>query len=599
MGGPGVARGYLGRPALTAERFVPDPYGTPGARLYRTGDLVRERPDGSLDFLGRGDGQVKVRGHRVELGEIEAALTTHPGITDARVVLDRGDRDATGEERLVAYLVGGAVPEPGETREVLARSLPAPMIPAAYVTLDALPLDPNGKLDRRRLPAPDDAALARRPYEAPRTGTERWLAGVWARVLGVERVGREDRFFALGGHSLLVFRVIAEARRADLPLSLLMIYRDDSVAAVAAAVDEAAAAGKDVPARAVHGAWRAPEAAPAPLPGPRVPGASLAVIAGGELVSVEHHGVTEAGGDEPITSDTLFQVGSLSKLITAVGAGRLAPQGVVDLDEDVARHLRHWNAPAGVTLTLRRLLGHLAGLEPTPSGGQDRGERLVELPDLLRGRRPDLHPAVRSSAAPGTLFRKANVHFSVVQQVLTDATGEPFDALMRRVVFEPFAMADSSFDQSFPERSGRPVALGHDEEGRPLPGGWRQWPDTAAAGLWTTATDVARALLEIRRSRLGRPPALLDADAAEQLLTPGHPHSAYGLGAVVDDLGSDTQFGHGGSGAGYHALAMCRIGAGTGFVVLTNGDAGAAAARNCVRLLEPGQHAAGTPDRSA
>nr|WP_229840617.1 non-ribosomal peptide synthetase [Streptomyces roseolilacinus] len=613
VGGPGVARGYLGRPALTAERFVPDPYGAPGARLYRTGDLVRERPDGSLDFLGRDDGQVKVRGHRVEPGEVEAALTAVPGVTDARVLLrgDRGDRDgrahrdgrgAAGEERLVAYLVGDAVPAPGALREALARSLPAPMVPAAFVTLDALPLDPNGKLDRRALPLPDDAAFARRPYEAPRTGTERRLAAVWERLLDAGRIGRDDRFFALGGHSLLALRAIAEARRAGLPLSLLTIYRDDRLAAVAAEADEAVAAenrGAAPPSTARRSPAAVPGSTGGGLTGPEVPGASLAVIADGELVAVEHHGVTEAGGGTPITSDTLFQVGSLSKLITAVGAVRLAQEGVVDLDEDVARSLRHWSVPDGVTLTLRQLLGHLAGLEPTPSTGQDRGERLVELPDLLHGRRPDLHPAVRSSAAPGTVFRKANVHFSVVQQVLADATGEPFDALMRRVVFEPFAMADSSFDQSFPERSGRPVAVGHGRDGRPLPGGWRRWPDTAAAGLWTTATDVARVLLEIRRSRLGRPLALLGADGAGQLLTPGHPHSAYGLGTVVDDLGSDTQFGHGGSGAGYHALAMCRIGAGTGFAVLTNGDAGAEAARHCVRLLEPGRYTAGSPDRSA
>ncbi|MFF4663660.1 amino acid adenylation domain-containing protein [Streptomyces sp. NPDC001282] len=588
IGGAGVARGYLGRPALTAERFVPDPYGVPGARLYRTGDLTRVREDGNVEFLGRGDGQVKVRGHRVELGEIEAALTALPGVLDARAVLWRG---VGGEARLVAHLVGDAVPAPAALRDALAPTLPAYMIPSAFTTLEALPLDANGKLDRRRLPDPDDADLARQEYEAPATATEQWLAGVWADALGIGRVGRTDRFLALGGHSVLAFRVIAEARRARLPLSLLMLYRDDSVAAVAAAIDEAVAQRSAEPPRTS----RPPRSgASERLSAANVPGASLAVVADGELVAVEHHGVRTAGGDEPVTGDTLFQVGSLSKLITAIGVVRLAEQGAVDLDEDVARRLRRWSPPDGTVISLRQLLGHLAGLAPTPSKGQPHGAPLADLPGLLHGRHPDLHPAVRAELAPGTVFRKANVHFSVVQQVLEDATGEPFDALMRRLVLDPFGMSASSFDQSFPERSGRPAASGHDENGRPVPGGWRLWPDTAAAGLWTTATDVAKALLEIRRAHLGRPLALLERDSARQLLTPQHPHSGYGLGTVVDDLGDDVQFGHGGAGGGYHALAMCRAGAGTGFVVLTNGDAGGDVARRCVALLEPGRFAGRT-----
>ncbi|MBQ0984632.1 amino acid adenylation domain-containing protein [Streptomyces sp. F63] len=592
VGGAGVARGYLGHPELTAERFVPDPYGTPGARLFRTGDLARVRQDGNVVFLGRGDGQVKVRGHRVELGEVEAALTALPGVADARVVLHRDG--GSGDARLVAHLVGDAVPVPADLRNALARSLPDYMIPAAFTTLEALPLDANGKLDRRRLPSPDDASFARRPYEAPVTATEKWLAGVWARTLSVGQVGRTDRFFALGGHSILVFRIIAEARHAGLPLSLLTLYRDDSVAAVAAAIDEAAAAraaagpvrtglaGRPEPA---HRSARA--ATGGDLADDKVPGASLAVIEGGELVAVEHHGVRTSGGDEPVTDGTVFQVGSLSKLITAVGAVRLAEQGLVDLDEDVTRYLRSWTVPDGTVITLRGLLGHTAGLAPTPSAGQPRGDTLADLPGLLSGRRPDLHPPVRAELAPGSVFRKANVHFSVVQQVLMDVTGEHFDALMRRTVLDPFGMTASSFDQSFPEQPDRPAASGHDEDGRPLPGGWRLWPDTAAAGLWTTATDVAKALLEVRRAYLGRPAALIGRDTARGLLAPQHPHSGYGLGTVVDDLGDDVQFGHGGAGAGYHALAMCRIGAGTGFVVLTNGEAGAGVARRCVRLLEP------------
>ncbi|HEX2190549.1 MAG TPA: amino acid adenylation domain-containing protein, partial [Longimicrobiaceae bacterium] len=209
-GGDGVARGYLGRPALTAERFVPDPFATePGARLYRTGDRVRWLPDGSVEFLGRTDHQVKIRGFRIEPGEIEARLREHPAVRQA-VVLAR--EDAPGEKRLVAYVVGEAAAD--ALRAHLDACLPAYMVPAAYVPLEALPLTSNGKLDRGALPAPDGAAYARRGHEPPRNLTERVLAEIWTEVLGVEQVGRRDHFFDLGGHSLLAVRLVSRMREA-------------------------------------------------------------------------------------------------------------------------------------------------------------------------------------------------------------------------------------------------------------------------------------------------------------------------------------------------------------------------------------------------
>ena len=193
IGGAGLARGYLGRPALTAERFIPHPYSTrPGARLYRTGDLVRYRPDGNLEFLGRGDHQVKVRGFRIELGEIEAALAKHPAV-GACVVVAR--EDTPGEKQLVAYVVTGGAPEaePRELREYLQERLPSYMVPTAFVQLAALPVTSNGKLDRRALPAPlRDRDLVGDEYVAPRTSVETVLAGIWAEVLGLERVGVHD-----------------------------------------------------------------------------------------------------------------------------------------------------------------------------------------------------------------------------------------------------------------------------------------------------------------------------------------------------------------------------------------------------------------------
>ena len=202
LGGPGLARGYLGRPALTAERFVPHPFGdTPGARLYRTGDRARLRRDGALELLGRSDNQLKLRGYRIEPGEIEAALREHPRITACAVVA----RDLPGGPQLVAYVVGDAAPD--ELRAHLRQRLPAHMVPARILPLPTMPLLPSGKVARGELPAPD--ALAARPYTAPRTPDEDLLAGLWAQLLGAERIGRDDHFFELGGHSLLVMQLVS------------------------------------------------------------------------------------------------------------------------------------------------------------------------------------------------------------------------------------------------------------------------------------------------------------------------------------------------------------------------------------------------------
>ena len=204
-GGDGLARGYLGRPELTAERFVPDPLDGPGERLYRTGDRARRRPGGEIEFLGRMDQQVKIRGFRVEPGEVEAALARHPQVREAVVV---AGEDGSGARRLVAYVVPEEKPGPAssELRIFLREILPEPLVPAAFVLLDRIPLTPSGKADRRALPAPDTAAVARE-YVAPRNAVEEILAEIWTEVLSVERVGAEDDFFELGGHSLLAVRL--------------------------------------------------------------------------------------------------------------------------------------------------------------------------------------------------------------------------------------------------------------------------------------------------------------------------------------------------------------------------------------------------------
>jgi acyl-CoA synthetase (AMP-forming)/AMP-acid ligase II/acyl carrier protein len=204
--GGNVGRGYHGHPELTAERFVADPFGPAGARMYRTGDLARWNDDGQLEYVGRGDAQVKVRGFRVEPGEVEATLTEHPEVGQAVVIARQGAGDS---KRLVAYLVASGTADTEEIRSYVAERLPEFMVPSAFVVIDRLPLMPNGKLDRAALPEPEFTGAS---YRAPRTAREEAFTGLFAEVLGVERVGIDDSFFELGGHSLLATRLISRAR---------------------------------------------------------------------------------------------------------------------------------------------------------------------------------------------------------------------------------------------------------------------------------------------------------------------------------------------------------------------------------------------------
>jgi natural product biosynthesis luciferase-like monooxygenase protein len=231
LGGPAVARGYRGRPALTADKFIPDPFADrPGARLYRTGDLARWRPDGTLEFLGRLDNQVKIAGHRIELGEIENVLAAHPDVRSAAVIV-RGE--AAGRH-IVAY----CVPAPGDSRELTAfarQSLPDYMVPTRFVFLAAFPLTPNGKVDRLRLPDPAAEAVAE--YRAPDSDLEQTIAEVWADLLGVDKVGVDDNFFSLGGNSLLAVRARARLlARSVQGLSLVDLFRFPTVRMLATAL---------------------------------------------------------------------------------------------------------------------------------------------------------------------------------------------------------------------------------------------------------------------------------------------------------------------------------------------------------------------------
>ncbi|MFE2729444.1 condensation domain-containing protein, partial [Kitasatospora sp. NPDC059327] len=231
--GPGLARNYLNRPALTAQRFIPDPHGAPGARMYRSGDLALQLPNGAYEFIGRTDDQVKIRGFRIELGEIQSALSALESVREA-VVLAR--EDVPGDKRLVAYCTAaeaGAGLDLSLVQEQLGRVLPEYMVPAALVVLERLPLTPNGKLDKRALPAPGQDAYVRTVYVAPRTPVEERIVAIWERTLGAEQVGVHDSFFDLGGDSIRAVALVGALRTVGYPATMQDIFACRSVAALA------------------------------------------------------------------------------------------------------------------------------------------------------------------------------------------------------------------------------------------------------------------------------------------------------------------------------------------------------------------------------
>ncbi len=233
IAGDGVVRGYHRRPDLTAEKFVPNPFGAPGSRMYRTGDLARWLADGTLEYLGRIDNQVKVRGFRIELGEIEAALSKEPQVKECVVV---ARDDGPGGKRLVAYLVGrdtSSLPEMGQLKEALKKTLPEYMVPSAFVFLEKLPLTPNGKVDRKALPAPEMPVAARKEYVPPRSATEVALVAIWQQLLKVDTVGVLDNFFELGGDSILTMQVVVKAKEAGLHLTPREMFQNPTVEGLA------------------------------------------------------------------------------------------------------------------------------------------------------------------------------------------------------------------------------------------------------------------------------------------------------------------------------------------------------------------------------
>ncbi|MEW2528658.1 amino acid adenylation domain-containing protein [Streptomyces sp. NPDC047071] len=428
VAGPGLARGYGGRAALTAERFVACPF-EPGARMYRTGDLARWTEQGELVFAGRADTQVKVRGHRVEPGEVEAALTAHPDVAQAAVV---AREDRPGERRLVAYVVtrrtdpAAAAPPAGNElasslRDFVAERLPGPMLPAAYVPLAELPLTANGKLDRAALPAPDLAGPA--TGRAPRTPAETVLCALYADVLGLQRVGADDSFFALGGDSISSMQLASRARRAGLVLTPRQVFEEKTPERLAAVAGTTAPEGPDAEDVAVgevpwtpvarelgEHALRPGFAQWAAVAAP--PGLGGDVLAAGVAALLRTHHMLRArvaegprlvvGAADTVTADDLVRrvdardaaTGDLDEL-----AGRAARDAVGRLDPAAGTLLQAVWLDAGPERTGRVVLAvhHLA---------VDGVSWRILLPDLAQACRAAAAGAEPALDPPGTSFRR-------------------------------------------------------------------------------------------------------------------------------------------------------------------------------------------------
>jgi CubicO group peptidase (beta-lactamase class C family) len=311
----------------------------------------------------------------------------------------------------------------------------------------------------------------------------------------------------------------------------------------------------------------------------RVPGAAVAVVAGGRTDFVSGFGIRAAGSAEPMTATTLAQGGSLAKLITALAAMRLAERREVDLDRDANEYLRGWKVPANGSwqprVTLRQLLGHTSGAAGGGFPGYQRGSPLPSVPDILAGRPPANTPAVRITAIPGTIFRYSGGGTMIVQQLLGDLSGQPFGELMHDLVLAPAGMSDSTFAQPLPPSRWPEAAAGHHRGGAPVAEGWNVYPEQAAAGLWTTARDIALLMADLQRTWRTGEGVLLRRPSLQEMAAPQADGGA-GLGLWAEAGGANLRLVHHGDTLGFACCLVAYLGLGIGAVVLTNGAAGAA-----------------------
>ena len=311
----------------------------------------------------------------------------------------------------------------------------------------------------------------------------------------------------------------------------------------------------------------------------RVPGASVAVVRAGEIDWAKGYGVRRAGGPDAVDESTLFQAASISKPVAAAGALRLVAEGVLTLDDDVNEKLRSWALPAseltaGSPITLRHLLSHSAGVTGgIGSFGYAEGARLPTLVQILAGEDPAYSAAIRIEVEPGKEPRYSSGGYTVVQQLMVDAAGAEFPELMERLVFRPAGMTHSVFAQPLPERWRASAASAHLWHGGTVGASWHTYPEIAAAGLWTTPTDLAKFAIELWRSYHGRSETLLPQEMARRMLS--RESGEFGLGLVLP-LEGVARFQHGGANHGYRCFLVLSIESGDGIVIMTNGDSGQA-----------------------
>ncbi|MGN9759246.1 amino acid adenylation domain-containing protein, partial [Streptomyces sp. SD31] len=314
-----------------------------------------------------------------------------------------------------------------------------------------------------------------------------------------------------------------------------------------------------------------------------IPGASLALVRDGEIAEVHAFGVQGTSHAVPVTDGTLFAAGSISKHLTAFTVLRLVSEGLLDLDRDINEYLTSWQVPDGRPVTARLLLGNQAGFAEHPdlTEGYRRHDPVPTVLDVLNGRSPARTPAAHRQDEPGAVFRLTPVHYSVLQQAMTDLTGEAYPDLVRRLVLDPLGMTASGFEPRFPDVSRRDFAHGHDASGAPVPDGYYVNPEAAAGGLWSTAADLAALAVQVRRCRLGLAGSLVDQDLVREMLTP-RSGRMYGWSTIVDDSSGDLEFGHGGQAYGYQAMTGLRLHSGVGAVLLTNAVAGRELVRHVI-----------------
>jgi CubicO group peptidase (beta-lactamase class C family) len=334
----------------------------------------------------------------------------------------------------------------------------------------------------------------------------------------------------------------------------------------------------------------------------RVPGVSIAAGYLDGEVWCAGYGVTGAGRPDRVSCHTVFQGCSISKHVTAFAALRLVGDGVLDLDADVEHYLTSWRLPDSgqgwrPRVTLRQLLAHTAGLSYNWFRGYDAGEPVPSLLATLRGEAPANTPPVRPVLLPGSRFRYSGSHYAVLQQLMVDVTGAPFDELMRTLALDPAEMSDSSFSQRFPHQRAEPAAMGHVVTGAPVPGGWRTLPEMAGAGLWTTPADLVRLELQIARAAAGRSD-LLGQDLATQMLTAQVP-GGMGLGTEVDTSGGYLRFGHTGGNVGYACFSFAWPGTGAAVAVMANSEGAAEILRSTLAAAERRHAPPPDPGRAA